>query len=310
MKRYLRIGPCGEKGKERASLFLKRSPRPNWSKLVMQACLVAGLASVTGVADAEDDAVQRGRRLYTLCSVCHGPDGLGEQRFQAPSLAGLPEWYLLDQINKFRDGRRGAHHLDTAGLLMRPMAKTLRTADEVAAVAAYLATLSPKVPEPTLKEGDATKGQAQYALCAACHGAQLEGNETLKSPSLRYLPDWYQLAQLKKYKAGIRGGADPSDTQSIQMQAITSTLPDEQAMLDIMAYVNELAKKPFTAVASPSPADPSAEGDADALLLEDADAEEVDPDALLLEEAESESSQPEPDAAAEDATQPSTAPEN
>ena len=122
------------------------------------------------------------------------------------------------------------------------MSRTLRGEEDIKAVAAYIATLEPKVPDATLTGGDPQMGQTLYAICVACHGPDLKGKQEMKTPSLKYMPDWYQLAQLKKYKHAIRGANDP-DPQSLQMQAITMGLQNEKMMIDVVAYVNQMARK-------------------------------------------------------------------
>lgn len=194
-------------------------------------------------ADEEKADLKRGQQLYKVCSACHGPEAYGNQSIKAPALAGLTDWYIIEQVKKFQNGQRGAHPSDVAGLLMRPMARTLKNDEEVEAVSAYIASLKPKLPEVTIEGGDAKKGQALFAVCVACHGDKLQGNEQLKTAPLKYSNDWYQLAQLKKYKNHIRGN-DPADAQASQMQAIVAGLPDEQTMKNVIAYISEVAKNP------------------------------------------------------------------
>ncbi len=193
-------------------------------------------------ADDEKVDLKRGQQLYAVCSACHGQEAHGNQAIKAPALAGLTDWYIREQILKFQNGQRGAHPADAAGLLMRPMARTLKNEKEVAAVAAYIASLKPVLPEITLEGGDAAKGQALFAVCVACHGDKLQGNEQLKTAPLKYSNDWYQLAQLKKYQAHVRGN-DPADAQAVQMQAIVAGLPDEQTMKNVIAYISQVARK-------------------------------------------------------------------
>ncbi len=217
---------------------------------------IVGLAALVVTAEvsaADDDKtaaaeaavsgdLKRGKHLYAVCSTCHGVEGHGNQKYQAPALAGLTDWYLVSQIQKFRNGQRGAHPADVAGLLMRPMARTLKNDKDVADVSAYIASLEPVLAEVTLEGGDPAKGQALFAVCIACHGDKLQGNEQLQTAPLKYANDWYMLAQLKKYKAGIRGN-DPADAQAAQMTAIVSGLADEQTMKDVIAYITQLAKE-------------------------------------------------------------------
>jgi len=193
-------------------------------------------------ADDEKVDLKRGQQLYAVCSACHGPEAYGNQAIKAPALAGLTDWYIIEQVKKFQNGQRGAHPADAAGLLMRPMSRTLKNEKEVATVAAYIASLKPKLPEITIEEGDPKKGQALFAVCVACHGDKLQGNEQLKTAPLKYSNDWYQLAQLKKYKNHIRGN-DPADVQASQMQAIVAGLPDEQTMKNVIAYISQVARK-------------------------------------------------------------------
>ena len=62
----------------------------------------------------------------------------------------------------------------------------------------------------------------------------------LKAPKLTGQADWYLLAQLHKFKSGARG-AHKDDATGAQMRAMASTLVDDQAMLDVVAYVRTLS---------------------------------------------------------------------
>jgi cytochrome c oxidase subunit 2 len=188
-------------------------------------------------ATAQDPA--RGAAQYQLCAACHGDQGAGDATRQAPAIAGLPAWYLDAQLHKFRAGQRGYASGDDAALQMRPMAGALRTDADIASVAAYVSSLPAATPAATLA-GDPTRGQALYAPCSACHGADGRGNEALKGPQLAGQADWYLLAQLGKFRSGQRG-AHKDDATGAQMRAMASVLPDEQAMLDVVAYVRSLA---------------------------------------------------------------------
>ena len=75
--------------------------------------------------------------------------------------------------------------------------------------------------------------------CATCHGATAMGSQILGAPALATKDPWYLLTQLKKFKAGIRGGA--GDANSVIMRAQAAQLADEQAMKDVLAHVQNLA---------------------------------------------------------------------
>ncbi len=182
-----------------------------------------------------------GKELFAACVACHGNEGLGNDTLAAPSIAGLPAWYVEAQLNKFKTGVRGAHPDDLEGLRMRPMSRQMANDAEVKSVAKYVASLTRTPVAPKLKGGVAASGQASYATCLACHGPEGKGNEQLKAPPIAGQADWYLLAQLKKFKAGIRG-TNPADTSGATMRPMAMTLADEQAMLNVVAHISTLAK--------------------------------------------------------------------
>jgi cytochrome c553 len=196
------------------------------------------LALLGSSLSAQD--LDRGKTLFQNCVACHGPDAHGNQLLNAPALAGLSAVYIEAQVHNFKHSIRGADARDQTGLLMRPMSKILQDEQPIKDVSAYIATLTAKPPVDTLEGGDATKGQASYMLCLACHGPDAGGNELLKSPSLKYQNDWYMLAQLKKFKEGVRG-TNPKDVGGMQMRPMSMTLVDEQAMKDVIAHIRSIS---------------------------------------------------------------------
>jgi cytochrome c oxidase subunit 2 len=184
-------------------------------------------------------ATASGPEIFQLCASCHGPAGEGNVLFNAPSIAGLPKWYLEAQLHKFRSGVRGTHPGDVTGMQMRPMAISFHNDQDLQAVAGYVASLPRPPATHAGAAGDATKGQALFAACAACHGPDGAGNEQLKAPPLKNASDWYLIAQLKKFKAGERG-ANPGDIEGAQMRPMAATLVDEQAMKDVVAHIMTL----------------------------------------------------------------------
>ena len=87
--------------------------------------------------------------------------------------------------------------------------------------------------------GDATKGKAAYAVCAACHGANGMGNKALNAPQIAGQEPWYLERQLKNFKGGIRG-ADPKDTYGMQMRPMALTLANDQAVSDMAAFLSSM----------------------------------------------------------------------
>ena len=206
--------------------------------VVACACLALTTLWTGGAAIAGDLA--RGQALFTYCTQCHGDAGGGSQLARAPAIAGLSEWYVQSQFRKFQSGARGTHPDDVGGLRMHPMSRLVRSEEDVQAVAAYVASLAPSRPEPVVEGGDAARGAVLYTLCGTCHGPEGAGNQALNAPALRTTNDWYLLAALEKYKAGVRGG-NPRNGSAVLMRGMAMQLVDEQAMKDVVAHIMTFA---------------------------------------------------------------------
>jgi len=94
-----------------------------------------------------------------------------------------------------------------------------------------------------LQHSTAADGKALYAACAACHGAEGEGNVALNAPSLVNQQDWYLERQLLGFRSGLRG-SDPKDGYGAQMQAIAKNLPDDNAVKAVVSYIASFKAKP------------------------------------------------------------------
>lgn len=182
----------------------------------------------------------KGKSLYMTCTTCHGQQAEGMRTLGAPALADQEPYYLHQQLQNFRTNKRGVHTKDTYGAQMAPMAKTLDS-QGIDDVIAYIKTFpSPKV-EPTLEGGDAENGKAYYnMICGACHGPGAVGIESLHSPRLVGLQDWYVQRQLNNFRDSIRGN-EPGDTYGAQMLQIAADIPDDQTVSDLIAYINSLS---------------------------------------------------------------------
>jgi cytochrome c553 len=204
--------------------------------------LLCALSSVAmGCSVAGPPPTPPGAELFQLCAQCHGETALGNRAVNAPSIAGLPQWYIEAQLKKFKAGGRGTHFDDLTGMQMRPMALSFHSDAEITAAAAYVAALPAQKPAPALTGGDATRGKTLYGVCTACHQADGSGNEALKAPPLTHANDWYIASSLKKFKAGVRG-TNPLDASGALMRPMSQTLVDDQAIEDVVAYIATLQK--------------------------------------------------------------------
>jgi cytochrome c oxidase subunit 2 len=197
--------------------------------------LFAGPAVAQGIAGNPEN----GQALYAPCVACHGANGEGNQALHAPRLAGQYGWYLKRQLEHFKSGVRGAHVDDVYGQQMAPMASVLPDDQAVKDVVAFIAQLESAAPAPTVQGGNAEQGKAHYMTCAACHGAGGEGNEALNAPRLAGQHDWYLIRQLANFKASVRG-AHADDVYGQQMAPMASVLSDDQAVKDVVAFIQSL----------------------------------------------------------------------
>jgi cytochrome c oxidase subunit 2 len=78
---------------------------------------------------------------YAICGTCHGAKGEGNPALNGPKLAGQHDWYIVRQIQSFKNGMRGKGPGDVFGPQMAPMALTLTNDAAISNVAAYISTL-------------------------------------------------------------------------------------------------------------------------------------------------------------------------
>lgn len=120
----------------------------------------------------DDNATKVGQRLFLQnCAQCHGSDARGARGF--PNLTdgdwlwgGKPEQIKATLMH----GRQGA----------MPAWGDALGEDGIREVASYVLSLSGRKVDAV----EAQKGQARFAVCAACHGMDGKGNELMGAPNL------------------------------------------------------------------------------------------------------------------------------
>lgn len=200
------------------------------------------LSAINAIAADAADAADVGLAAATddhYCTTCHGVDGRGNVGIQAPRLAGMEPWYLTRQLENFRAGIRGTHPDDEQGLAMQPMATKLSDTS-ITDIVSWVSSWETMPTEISL-EGNANRGRAAFQSCAACHGVNAEGNEALGAPALAGQNDWYLVTQLKNFRSSIRG-AHRDDSYGAQMIAMARMLTDDQAITDVVSYINTLQR--------------------------------------------------------------------
>jgi cytochrome c oxidase subunit 2 len=206
--------------------------------LCLPLLILTGGLGLSGCSNGATDAAARGRDVFETCEPCHGADGSGNPAVGAPNIAGMKEWYVEKQLEKFRSGVRGTHFNDLEGMRMRPMALSVPSEADVQAVAHYVESLPP-VRHAASLPGDAQAGQALFATCSSCHGDDGAGNQDLKAPRIAGVDDWYLATELRKFRSGVRG-ASPKDPEGRLMRPMARTLAGEDAIRNVVAYVETL----------------------------------------------------------------------
>lgn len=100
--------------------------------------MLAGLVVWAAAGPVVADGVA-GKTKARACAVCHGPMGISNAP-DAPSLAGQPERYLVEQLKAYRGGKR-QHEV------MSVMAKAL-TDDDIRDLSTWYSSLVIEVKSP------------------------------------------------------------------------------------------------------------------------------------------------------------------
>ncbi len=174
-----------------------------------------------------------------VCLACHGAAGEGRADLQSPSIAGLPDWYVREQLGKFREGKRGAHPEDTPGQVMRAIALSLSDEDMKTA-AALVSQMAEHKTEPPRVGFDPVKARHHYANeCMECHRYNGRGEVVFKSAQLVTLNRDYLRRQLQNFRNGRRG-AENSDISGAKMVAMAGRLDDASIEM-LVDYIGALA---------------------------------------------------------------------
>ncbi len=204
--------------------------------LLVMGGLYAGVAPATTVsADTGTSAlVAEGKGLFQVsCSSCHGLNGEGSS--QGPTLIGVGAAAVDFQV---ATGRMPMAHPGAQA----PRKPNTFTEQEIAAMAAFVATLGPgpAVPdEPVYRPGNldehaiARGGELFRTNCSACHNFEGGGGAL---PNGKYAPSLRGVEPLHIYEA-MRTGPQ-------QMPVFSAgAIPDQDAAA-IIAYLEELHAQP------------------------------------------------------------------
>ncbi len=140
------------------------------------------------------------------CGACHGADGNSVME-KIPSLAGQPEFFVLNQLILIREGVRPIE-------AMQDVVKGLKDEDIVAIAAHFnklVARPAGDKPDPAMVERGSLL--STKLRCTSCHGPALTGDQQM--PRLAKQRIDYMAAALKDYRDNKRKGADTAMTAVI-----------------------------------------------------------------------------------------------
>lgn len=144
--------------------------------------------------------IDHGTEIFETCAACHGTDGWGASDGSVPAIAGQSAPVLIKQVIEFRYDAR--HSIRMQHFTDR---HHLTTAQDLADVAGYIATLPPRQPPPRDRSAQTGQGAGLYAsFCASCHGRNAEGNPRMRVPRLAAQHPEYLGEQLHDAAEGRR----------------------------------------------------------------------------------------------------------
>lgn len=206
------------------ALALLLPPAAVLAEATDQKILQAQIDEVRKDKQALEVAMTKGRTAADFCVLCHGEDG-NSTKPDVPHLAEQNPVYLLDQIERFADGRRSDY-------IMSPLAKKL-TADEKVALVVYYSGQK-RVPsgDQGLDPAVLVTGREIFDReCIGCHGEDGKGKEGYAY--IAGLPLKYVASTLTHFREREKGR-----TNALMSAVIKSMSNDE---IDaIAAYVSSL----------------------------------------------------------------------
>jgi cytochrome c553 len=170
-----------------------------------------------------------GAQKALVCSACHGFAG-NAPGHEVPILAGMAPSYFKKAINDYATGKRQSPE-------MEPYAKYVLQfgLDDIAD---YFAVQRRNAPAKAKADSRMlSRGATLAAQCAACHGAQGEGDAFRSVPVLQGQPAAYLKAQMDLFKGDKRKleDAEQEKTKKAMFQALQAA-----AFADLAAYYANL----------------------------------------------------------------------
>ncbi|KPK12663.1 MAG: hypothetical protein AMJ68_01070 [Acidithiobacillales bacterium SG8_45] len=169
-------------------------------------------------------AMAKGREAAGFCVLCHGETG-NSTRPEVPHLAGQNPVYLLDQLERFADGRRDDY-------IMSPLAKKL-TPDEKLSLVVYYANQQRSSEfvsgtDPALL----VRGREIFEKnCVSCHGD--DGRGKAGYAYIAALPEKYIAGTLTRFR-------EPNGQRANALMAAAASNLSNEDIDALAAYLSNL----------------------------------------------------------------------
>lgn len=177
---------------------------------------------------AREQALAAGLERSVLCASCHGVDG-NSKKSEYPNLASQNPSYMIEQMQKFKDGRRKS-------FVMEALVKNFSLEDKIN-LAVYFTSQQLK-PSTEANAQLADRGATIYKQsCTMCHGESGKGEEGFARIAGQRVE--YVVTTLKRFRDNAKRGAaaDESKRSNARMEQVTQFLSDS----DIGSLANYLA---------------------------------------------------------------------
>ncbi|NNC99484.1 MAG: cytochrome c4 [Gammaproteobacteria bacterium] len=164
------------------------------------ALLVVTAISTLFTATGQAADAARGEKLSQTCLGCHGAPGLRNPGpvYNIPMVGGQHAEYIISSLQAYKSKERshGTMQAQAANL----------TDEAMADIAAFFSAMEGNSRPSRVDENLAKQGQEKSAVCAACHGATGDGDNTTY-PKLAGQYQSYLAQSLKDYRSGDRKNA-------------------------------------------------------------------------------------------------------
>ncbi|WP_260294834.1 c-type cytochrome [Sedimenticola hydrogenitrophicus] len=178
---------------------------------------------------------ENGRKVYMICTVCHRPEGWASPDGMYPQIAGQQASVLIKQLADIR-----ARNRDNPTMLPFTSPRLLGGAQEIADVAAYIATLPMETNNVAGPGFELALGEALYKEeCAECHGPAGEGDAKDHIPLIQGQNYNYLVRQFDWIRSGKRRNADSKMVKQIRR----FTPREEFAVLDYVSRIRPPREK-------------------------------------------------------------------